>query len=146
MFLPDIRKEYRYGNWALACVFLALAVMPLVANMYGTSTSGARAFPFPTCAVLQHTGKVCAGCGLTRSVLAFYKGEFALSHAWHPGGSLLVVLILLQLLLRVLYRAKESVWLPWLDIGQLLLTGVLFRHEVISYGPTVLKAMAVAAT
>ena len=134
MLLPDIRKEYRYANCALACLCLALAIMPLFANMYGASTGGARAFPFPACAVLQHTGKSCAGCGLTRSVLAFYKGEFALSHAWHPAGSLLVTVIFLQLLLRGLYFAKESAWLPWLDIGQLLLTGVLFRQVLIATG------------
>jgi|ERR1035441_9460508 hypothetical protein len=135
MLLPDIRKEYRYANCALACLLLALAVVPLFANMYGASTGGTRAFPFPTCAVLQHTGKLCAGCGLTRSVLAFYKGEFALSHVWHPAGSVLVTLIFLELVLRVLFLAKESAWLPWLDIGQLLLMGVLFRHVLISYGP-----------
>jgi hypothetical protein len=134
MLLPDISKEYRYANWALACVFVALAVVPQFANMYTASAGGARAFPFPTCAVLQHTGKLCAGCGLTRSVLAFYKGEFALSHSWHPAGSLLVTFIFLQLLLRVLYFAKESAWLPWLDIGQLLLTGVLFRQVLIATG------------
>ena len=145
MLLPDIRKEYRYANCALVCLFLALAVVPLFANMYGASTGGTRALPFPTCAVLQHTGTLCSGCGLTRSVLAFYRGEFALSHAWHPGGSLFVVLICLQLLLRVLYLGKESAWLPWLDIGQFLLTGVLSRQVLISYGPTVLKTMAGAA-
>ena len=135
MLLPDIRKEYRYANCAFACLCLALAIMPLFANMYEASPGGTRAFPFPTCAVLQHTGKLCAGCGLTRSVLAFYRGEFALSHAWHPGGSLLVVLIFLQLLLRACFCfAKESAWLPWLDIGQLLLMGVLFRQVLIAAG------------
>jgi hypothetical protein len=132
MLLPDIRKEYRYANCALACLFLALAAVPLCANVYGAATGGARAFPFPACAVLQHTGKLCSGCGLTRSVLAFYRGEFALSHAWHPAGSLLVTVIFLQLLLRGLYFAKESAWLPWLDIAQLLLTGVLFRQVLIA--------------
>ena len=132
MLLPDIRKEYRYANCAFACLFLALAAVPLFANVYEASTGGARAFPFPACVVLHQTGKLCAGCGLTRSVLAFYKGEFALSHAWHPAGSLLVALILSQLLLRVLYFAKESAWLPWLDIAQLLLTGVLFRQVLIA--------------
>ena len=127
MLLPDISKEYRYANWVFACVFVVLAVVPLFANMYGPSAGGARPFPFPACAVLQHTGKLCPGCGLARSILAFYKGEFALSHAWHPAGPLLVVLIFWQLLLRALYLAKESVWLPWLDIGQLVLIGVLFR-------------------
>lgn len=134
MLFPDIRKEYGYGNYVLGCVLSALAVTPLVANMYGASMSGARGFPFPTCAVLQHTGKLCAGCGLTRSVLAFYKGEFALSHAWHPAGSLLVTLIFLQLLLRVLYLAKDSAWLPWIDMGQLFLTVLLFRYELIGTG------------
>lgn len=53
--------------------------------------------------------------------------SFAVSHAWHSGGGLLVALMFWQLPLRVLCLAKESAWLPWLDIGQLVLIGVLFR-------------------
>src|ERR1039458_1939525 len=135
MLRPDIRKDLRYANCVLACVFLALAVAPLVANLAGSWRNGAVGFHLPTCAVRQHTGTLCAGCGLTRSVLVFYKGDFALSHTWHPAGSLLVTLIFLQLLLRVLYLAEDSAWLPWIDIGQLLLTGLLFRYMLIGNGP-----------
>lgn len=134
MLLPDISKEYRHINRAFACVFLVLAIVPLFANIYA-SAGGSRAFPFPACAVLQHTGKLCPACGLTRSVLAFYRGEFALSHAWHPAGGLLVGWIFLQLLLRVPYLVKLSPWVPWLDMGQLCLTALLFRYVLVSSAP-----------
>jgi hypothetical protein len=135
MLIPDIRNEYRHGNWMLAFVFLALALVPLVANFAGSWRNGVVAFHLPACSVLQHTGKLCASCGLTRSVVAFYRGDFALSHAWHPAGSLLVMLIFLQLLFRVVYLAENSAWLPWIDIGQLLLTGLLFRYALIGNAP-----------
>lgn len=130
MVVPDIRNEYRYGNYALVSALFVLALVPLAANLYVASRSNAISLSFPTCAVLQHTGKPCAGCGLTRSVLALYKGDFALSRSLHPAGTLLLMLVFLQLALRVLYLARDSAWLPWLDMGQLILTGLLFRFAL----------------
>ena len=135
MLAPDIRKEYRYVNWALSCVLFALVVAPLAVNIPGASVLGVPGFHLPACPVLQHTGRPCAACGLTRSVLALYRGDFALSAKWHPAGSLLVALILLQLLLRILYQVGKSAWLPWIDIGQILLTGLLFKYVLIGTVP-----------
>ena len=124
---PDIRKEYRYGNYLLALALAVLAILPLAANLYASLRVGANSFPLPTCSVLQHTGKRCAGCGLTRSVLAFYNGDLELSHAWHPLGYVFVLWLLLELMLRPFCFAVDSVWLPWADIGQILVTGFLVK-------------------
>ena len=130
MSIPDIRNEYRFVNWVLAGVLVVLVTAPVVVNMWGRS-----AFYLPACSIVLHTGRQCAACGLTHSVVAFYRGDFELSMKWHPAGRLLVVLIFVQLLLRVLYRAGRAMCLPWIDIGQLLLTGLLFRCVLIRSEP-----------
>lgn len=135
MAVPDIREEYRLVNWVLACVLLVLAVVPVAIRICRASAFGAGNLHLPACSVLQHTGRPCAGCGLTRSVVALYGGDLALAATWHPAGSFLVALIFLQLLLRMLYRYGKSVWLPWIDISQLLLTGLLFKVLLVGGVP-----------
>ena len=44
----------------------------------------------PLCLFKVVTGYPCAGCGLTRSVIAAAHGRFGESFRWHPMGLLLV--------------------------------------------------------
>jgi len=127
VLVPDVRKEYRHVNCALASLFLILAVTPLVANIFEGEGPSGTGFLLPRCTVLEHTGKACGGCGLTRSVLALYHGDLAASRAWHPAGALVVALVFAQLLFRLLYLADQSAWLPWIDFGQLILSGILVK-------------------
>ncbi len=122
----DIRKEYCLANRILVLLLVAIAAAPVVVNVTAPRGNGSLLFALPSCAVRRHTGRPCTGCGLTRSVLALYRGDFAGSRAWHPAGSLFVMLIFVQLLLRPIYLSDESAWLAWIDIGQAVLTGVLF--------------------
>lgn len=79
------------------------------------------------CFVKKHTNKDCPACGLSRSIFAFYRGDFSSSQKYHPAGYILVLILVSEFSLRTLPLAIKSLWIPWIDICQLIGIGFLFK-------------------
>ncbi len=48
------------------------------------------------CLFAWMTGYPCPGCGVLRSLQAFFQGDFAQARAFHPAGPVLGILLLAQ--------------------------------------------------
>jgi hypothetical protein len=120
-FRMDIAKEYRASNVALAvCMSLVVALFFATHNSRLSS-----ALPFlkrvtPHCFVKENTGLTCKTCGLGRSIAAFCEGDLAKSRDYHPYGYLLVLYFCFQLCLRGIPLFVVRPWLPWADMGQMM--------------------------
>lgn len=69
--------------------------------------------PLPdSCWYKRLTGHACPGCGLTRSVICLFHGEFF--RAWHfnPGGYLVFAILVYQFPYRILQFLRISRSLP----------------------------------
>ncbi|MBI4212382.1 MAG: DUF2752 domain-containing protein [Deltaproteobacteria bacterium] len=64
------------------------------------------------CVVKNFLGFDCPGCGLTRSVLAMFRGDLRESIALHPLGVVILVISLLVVIERIQYRFthRSYVW------------------------------------
>lgn len=69
---------------APAVLFVALVAIAVI----GPST---ELFTWIFCPFLALTGIDCPGCGMTRSVTSFVRGDFAAAFHYHAGGPFLVV-------------------------------------------------------
>ena len=121
-YIPDIRKEYRFVNMGLIFVMSLLIVLFFVSH----STKLSSAFPFlnrltPSCFVKEQTGVPCPTCGMSRSIVAFYQGDFLKSRNYHPYGYFFVLFFCLQFCLRAIPFLVVRSWLPWVDTGQMIL-------------------------
>jgi len=127
--IPDIRNEYRFVNVGLVIVFIALLVIPLFVAIPELSADNTkRIIKIPPCTIKAATGHPCPSCGLTRSIMFLYQGEIEKSREYHPAGFLVVIWIVFELLLRMrfLWKTKKA-WLPWADICQFILSGIVFN-------------------
>jgi hypothetical protein len=124
----DISKEYKFVNGALIVLFIIAVSAPFAVSIPGLFNNS---FPLqwkpPDCFIKQQTGKPCPTCGLTRSVVALYNGNWNVSQHYYPKGYLIICLILFEICLRVVINFSKSGWAPWLDIGQFLLIGYLLK-------------------
>ncbi len=78
------------------------------------------------CLWLRWTGIECPGCGLTRSVLSFFSGQWSQSFYFHPLGPLLCLLLIGWV---VVAGASAVSGAPW-KIGPALY-GHLLRHRLL---------------
>jgi len=78
----------------------------------------------PGSACLELTGKPCSSTGLTRSVVALYRGSPKSALKYNPGGVIFVFLLFFQLALRWIPERMNSKWFPALDLRQIMLTGL----------------------
>ncbi|KAF0155583.1 MAG: hypothetical protein FD159_2092 [Syntrophaceae bacterium] len=126
--MPDIRTQYKYVNGALLLLILLAVFAPFALHIPEVNKylSPINVVP-PSCFVKENTGKECATCGLTRSIVAVYNGDFDLSVKFHPLGYLLVCFLFGELLLRAVPIFFHYRWIPWLDMGQLIFVGILFK-------------------
>lgn len=126
MKIIDISKEYATVNLVLISIIFVILAMPytLILSEYYEY----YAFPsyIPKCFVLSNTGKPCPTCGLTRSVVLLYKGQFYKSVVQYSYGYLFVLLLGAQLFLRVIPLFSRRVWIPYMDITQMILCGILW--------------------
>ena len=123
--------EHRLFNALLAAVLVTVLAAPFAVDF---QEAEAARWPLvllmPQCFVLRQTGHICPACGLTRSILALYKGHWELSRTYHPAGFVVLAALLFELLLRMLPAfAKSSRWL-WADIGQVIVVGLLVRFSL----------------
>lgn len=111
-------------NGGMAIIFMLIAISPFFMEL--TSIT----LPFGVhvdCFYLKHTGRVCPSCGLTRSLVALYNGDIALSRTYHPRGYLFAVLLFFEILMRVIPIMFKSKWVLWLDVGQLIIICLIMQ-------------------
>lgn len=120
MKAPDISHEHKIFNTVLAGLLLLAILAPLTVTIPGVAQGyGPVSWKPPVCSIRQSTGHDCPSCGLTRSIVTLYRGEWALSRAYHPAGILVVLFIFAELILRLAVTRTELPWVAWGDIGQL---------------------------
>jgi hypothetical protein len=81
----------------------------------------------PPCFVRQHTGQFCKSCGLARSIIALYHGQFTLSNLYHPLGMLFVLLLLFEFIFRIFTLLFRSPLLLVLDIFHYIIIIILLN-------------------
>jgi hypothetical protein len=118
----DITKEYRASNVALV-VCMALVAALFFATHSPRLSSGLPFVKHVTahCFVKEHTGLTCKTCGLGQSIAAFCEGDLAKSRDYHRYGYLFVLYFCFQLCLRAIPIFVARSWLPWADMGQMVL-------------------------
>lgn len=120
MKVPDISHEHKIFNLFLAALLLSAILAPLTVTIPGVALGyGPVTWKPPVCSIRQRTGHDCPSCGLTRSIVTLYRGDWDLSRSYHPAGCLVVLFILVELLLRLVVIRTKLAWVPWGDIGQL---------------------------
>jgi len=75
----------------------------------------------PTCFVKEQIGLLYPTCVLSRSIAAFCCDDLAKSIGFHPYDYLLVLFFYLHVCLRTILFFITQPWLPWIDMGQLVL-------------------------
>lgn len=126
--MPDITTQYKYVNGALLLLMILAVFAPFALDIPNVNkySSPIKVIP-PSCFVKENTGKECPTCGLTRSIVAIYNGDFNLSVKFHPLGYLFVCLLFSELLFRAIPIFFPHKWITWLDMGQLIFVALLFK-------------------
>lgn len=133
--MPDITAQYKFVNGALLLLIILAVIAPFTLDIPNVNRySSPIKIVTPTCFVKEYTGKECSMCGLTRSIVALYNGDFNLSVKYHPAGYLFVCLLFIELLLRTIPILYSHKLIPWLDIGQLIVVAILFKIVAQSKG------------
>ncbi|MFH2108645.1 MAG: DUF2752 domain-containing protein, partial [Chrysiogenia bacterium] len=81
----------------------------------------------PTCFVKKNLGHNCPTCGITRSIVALYNNKWTMSIHFSPNGYWIVIALVIQLLLRSVPIFIKKWWVPWMDIFQIIIMGVVFK-------------------
>lgn len=125
--MPDIRAEYRIVNRCFLVLLLAALMVPWTVYIPEIpETRAAWRWRPPGSACMELTGKPCSSTGLTRSVVAFYRGNPKAALAYNPGGIVFVFLLFFQLALRWIPERVNIKWIPMVDLGQMILTELMF--------------------
>jgi hypothetical protein len=123
--------EHRLFNAIFAAALIVFLAIPFFLDVPEVRPSTSRTvLQLPVCFVLQHTGHYCVGCGITRSIVALYSGNLELSRRYHPGGIVLVGVLVVELLLRLvpLFLASGQ-WL-WVDVMQIIVVGIIIKFSM----------------
>ena len=131
----DIRREYRFANAGLAIVFFTLLIAPFFLYVpESTTEKSLRFIKLPQCTIKTITGRPCPSCGLTRSIVVLYQGKIGMSQDFHPAGYLVVIWLIIELLFRVrFFWTRTKWWFPWVDISQLILSGIAFKITISAF-------------
>lgn len=125
--MPDIRAEYRIVNRCFLVLLLAALMVPWTVYIPEIpETRAAWRWRPPGSACMELTGKPCSSTGLTRSVVALYRGNPKAALAYNPGGIVFVFLLFFQLALRWIPERVNIKWIPMVDLGQMILTELMF--------------------
>lgn len=114
---PPRYKRHRF-MLIVACAIVASAVVFRVPSNDRVELAGMAGLPMPSlCMSKSLLGIDCPGCGLTRSLLCFFQGQFARSLALHSLGWVIAVAVLLQFPYRILALVRKQdyplgKWLP----------------------------------
>lgn len=93
----------------LACAIVASALVFRVPKNDRVELAGWEGVPMPSmCLSKSLFGVECPGCGLTRSLLCFFHGDFANSLALHRMGWVMAVAVLLQFPYRITALVRKQ--------------------------------------
>ena len=88
------------------------------------------------CIYKRLTGRPCLGCGMTRGLCFFFKGEVDQAQEMHPSatwvGSWLAVQIVLRLFFGIVHSIERRVWLPDVIFSLVSLTLVIYLPIIVS--------------
>jgi hypothetical protein len=126
MHLQDISKEYAVANRIIAALIVIFLLLPFASIISERLGHQSNLFYNPNCFVQKQTGKPCPTCGLTRSIILLYKGYFQESLAQYAYGYLFVLFLIAQLFLRAIPFLSNRVWIPYMDMTQMILCGMLW--------------------
>ena len=93
----------------LACAVVASALVFRVPGNDRVELVGLAGVPMPSMCMSKTTfGVECPGCGLTRSLLCFFRGDFANSFALHRMGWIIAIAVILQFPYRIVALARKQ--------------------------------------
>jgi len=118
-------KELKYANGLLFIIGAVTLFIPLFIKIPNEQNKS-RFIELPTCYVKAQTGTICSTCGLTRSIVYLYRGDWANSKAHHPYGYLFFFWAVLQLGARFLLIYKPFFNIFIIDSVQLVLFLIIF--------------------
>lgn len=127
MLLWDVSKEYKMANIIMAILIIIFLLLPLASiclEYLGHPSFLVNNFH---CFYKIHTGEPCPTCGLTHSILSLYRGHLQESISYHSYGYLFFILLIIQLCLRVVPYIYIRIWIPYVDISQMLFCGLIFK-------------------
>lgn len=126
MRLLDISKEYALANRIILSIIMVFLVLPFIIIFVEQLNYHLLLSHAPKCFVKVHTGHLCPTCGLTRSILLLYEGNIKESLAQYTYGYLFVLILAIQLFIRSIPLLSHRVWIPYMDITQMILCGIIW--------------------
>lgn len=101
-----IKIKYFYLSLIVFCV---LSYSWIIVNFMNYNTSS---FSLSICTLKNLSGVPCASCGVTRSVLYFFKGDFFHAMYYNPIGIIVAVLLLIlpSTIIHDLVRQKKYLY------------------------------------
>lgn len=127
----NISREYRYVNIGILIVIFVIILLPFILNI--KIYMGGKSYlnhDSVKCFYLSNMGKPCFFCGMTRSLLSLYRGDFDLSRQFHPGGSYILVGLSFQFFLRFFWLLLRTKFVPLIDIAQLVLCSIFVKSII----------------
>ncbi|MBM4285701.1 MAG: DUF2752 domain-containing protein [Deltaproteobacteria bacterium] len=126
-------REYKYLSGALGIILIVTSLAPFFMTIPGIAKNS-LGFKFspPGCLAKKMIGKECPSCGLTRSIVALYNGDWELSDSYHRGGKIIVVFIFLQVILRIIPILITNSWIVWVDLFQLILLALIIKANYLT--------------
>ena len=105
-------RQYRIFNGTMTAILIVAIAAPLCFDIPGTFKN---IIPIsinpPPCFIREHTGQYCKSCGLLRSIIAVYHGEWSLSRLYHPLGIIFVFVFFFEFLFRIVNLILMSILL-----------------------------------
>lgn len=123
--LFDISKEYAIANLV---IFAILSLSFIIPYMFILAEKF-KQIPISTfttkCFIKLNIGKDCPTCGLTRSIILLYKGQFEKSIFQYSYGYIFLLLLVTQFFLRLIPIFRRHILIPYMDIAQMILCAIL---------------------
>jgi len=105
---PTRFKRHRF-MLIVACLIVVSALVFRVPSNDRVELTGMEGLPMPSmCMSKSMLGLDCPGCGLTRSLLCFFQGDFGNSLALHRIGWIMAVAVILQFPYRIVALVRKQ--------------------------------------
>lgn len=126
----DISCEYAAVNKIILFLILIIISLPFTCIIAERINGSQLLLDSIHCFTKAETGKPCPTCGLSRSILLLYKGHFQESMSQYAYGYLFVFLLFTQLVLRIIPFLSNKIWIPYMDITQMILCGIFWLFMI----------------
>ncbi len=113
--MSDTLTTFRYANLVAAVIVGGLFAITASLAFRGFEGRSSAIERMMRCRMAPQT---CPTCGLTRSVLATFRGEFKTAREWHAAGPGVVLFALAQWALRFVMARVTRLWVFYLDLTQ----------------------------